>query len=515
MTLTSEIIERHIPCPVCPSSDAYCLYADGHGHCFSCKYHYLPNRIENLNDFTYEYLPWRGVTAQTFRFYNVKTKIDREGKPRSIGFPYTKDSVKIRSLADKHFSWQGETKAGLFGLDRFDPGAHKAILITEGELDALSAYQVLHIPCVSVRSASSALADVNALRSEINAYEKIYLGFDNDAAGDTATAAVARLFDYNKLYCLKYSRRKDANEYLAAGEGDELLNLFRNAQHYLPSTIISSFEDFRKVLVEEKEKGIPYPFPTLTKMTYGIRKGETVLLKAPEKVGKTALMHAIEHQILKETDDNVGAIYIEEPRQRHLQSIAGIELKRPAHLPDSAVSDDQILAALRSLVREDNRLHIYNHFGTSDPDVILDTVRFLVSSRSCGYILFDHITMAVTGLAGEKDERRALEYLASRLEMMVKELTFALILVSHVNDLGQTRGSHYLTKVADITIDAARDTLAPSEQERRTIQLSVPYNRFCSCTGPAGRIVFDPSTYLLTEEPEGQNGNRSDLYQAA
>ena len=27
------------PCPKCTSSDAYILYADGHGHCFSCSYH--------------------------------------------------------------------------------------------------------------------------------------------------------------------------------------------------------------------------------------------------------------------------------------------------------------------------------------------------------------------------------------------------------------------------------------------------------------------------------------------
>ena len=461
-----------------------------------------------MNDFTYEYLPTRGITKDTFRHFGVQTKIRGDGKPVAIGFRYPNGSTKLRSLERKDFSWVGESKPELFGINQFAAGSHKSIVITEGELDACSLYQVLRIPCVSVRSSSSAATDCAAMRSELNAYDKIYLGFDNDAAGDAATAAVARLFDYNKLYHLRYGHRKDANEYLQHGEDTDLLNLYHNSRHYLPSSIVSSFKEFEKILTEETPRGIPYPFPTLTKMTYGIRTGETVLIKAPEKVGKTALMHAIEYQLLKETDSNVGAIYIEESRQRHLQAIAGLQLRRPTHLPDSFTSHIDVLAAVRETVGRDDRLHIYNHFGTSDPDVILDTTRFLVSARDCRYILFDHISMAVTGLAGERDERRALAYLATRLEMMVKELNFALIMVTHVNDIGQSRGSHNLTKVADITISASRDTMALDEKERRTIRLSVPYNRFCYHTGDAGSVVFDPLTYTLTEE-NSDNGRPS------
>ena len=28
----------HNPCPNCPSSDAFAIYDDGHGYCFSCGY---------------------------------------------------------------------------------------------------------------------------------------------------------------------------------------------------------------------------------------------------------------------------------------------------------------------------------------------------------------------------------------------------------------------------------------------------------------------------------------------
>jgi twinkle protein len=107
--------------------------------------------------------------------------------------------------------------------------------------------------------------------------------------------------------------------------------------------------------------------------------------------------------------------------------------------------------------------------------------------------------MAVSGLAGE-DERRALDYLSTRLEMMVKELDFALIIVSHVNDFGQTRGSRYISKIADIRIDATRDVLAHDASARNTTYLSVSKNRFSGMTGPAGKLIFNPATYTYTEE---------------
>jgi twinkle protein len=210
-------------------------------------------------------------------------------------------------------------------------------------------------------------------------------------------------------------------------------------------------------------------------------------------------MHAIEHQLLESTDDPIAAIYLEEPKRRHLQALAGLALGRPAHLPDAGVTDDEIIVALRRLVREDDRLHVYSHFGSDDPEVLADTVRFLVSARGCRYVLLDHITMAVSGLAGE-DERRALDYLSTRLEMMVKELDFSLIFVSHVNDHKQTRGSRLISKIADIRIDLERDLQHADDKERNTSYLTVAKNRFCGKTGFAGKLLFNPITYSYFEE---------------
>lgn len=480
-----------MPCPSCTSSDAYSEWDDGHGYCFSCETYTPPKGVE----YTLEYLPWRGISPDTFRRYEVKTRVSSDGEPLALAFPYPNGSVKVRSIAEKKFWVEGDiSKAGLFGANLFDPGECKDLIITEGELDALSCWQALQIPAVSIQSASSGGRDVAALRSFVGSFERVHLCFDGDEAGRNATSSVARLFEREKLYHVRLSRHKDANAYIMAGEETELRSAFRASKKYLPENISSSLSDFKDILSEAPKWGVPYPFSTLTEMTYGIRQGEIVLITAQEGVGKTSLMHAIEHKLLKETTSNVGAIYLEEPRKRHLEALVGIELGAPVHLPDAGYTADQKLAALESILASDDRLYLVNQHGSLDPDLLLDTIRFLVAGCSCGYICLDHFNMVVGGNTGD-DERKVLDYLGTKLAMMVVELGFAFIGVAHVNDYGQTRGSRYLGKVADVRIDLMRDVQAGDVDTT----LIVSKNRYAAKTGYAGIIKFDPVTYMLKE----------------
>lgn len=447
-------------------------------------------------DFTYEYLPWRGVTKETMQFYGIKTKVDSDGVPTSLGFPYPDGSIKVRKLDHKDFYTVGNTQPGLFGLDKFTAGTYRTLTITEGELDAASLHQVVGGPVVSVHGAGSAARDVGSCRSQLNIYEKIVLAFDGDSPGRIAAAEVARLFDPNKVFEIRFDgRRKDANAFVERGEWDELKRLWWNAKPYLPASVVSSFSDFKEILKGQNKAGVDYPFPTLTRMTYGIRTGETVLLTAQEGVGKTEIMHAIEYKLLRETDDNVAAIYLEEPKRRHLQALAGIHLQKPTHLPGQGIGDTQVFDAVSEVVGRDDRLHLYSHFGSTDPETLLDCIRFLVAARGCKYVLFDHVSMVISA-GGETDERRALDNFTTKLEMMVKELDFSLIMVSHVNDLNQTRGSRWISKVADVRIHATRDLDSGSN----IIHLMIKdKNREVGMTGPAGSYAFNQQTRSYTE----------------
>jgi twinkle protein len=506
---------------MCPSSDAYHIYDDGHGHCFSCggtrtknnmDETIIPIRKEVNNPFvisnaTMEYLPFRGLTKDTVSKYRIATKIDSEGKPHSVGFHYPSGAIKSRLVEEKKFNVTGENTSApsLFGMDLFPPASAKAITITEGELDAPSVFQMLgsNGPAVSVRGSSSARKDCAENFDYLNSFEKVVLAFDNDDAGRKAAREVAQLFDFNKVFQVTFDKLKDANEYLLAGKEKEFRNAWYTARRYLPEGVVSSLQEFEAIIdADEGKESVAGPFPTLDIKSGGIRSGEFILVKAPEGVGKTEFFRAFEYHFLTTTDANIAAIHLEESKSRQLKGLAGYELKKPAHLPEFGVSTEEIKEAIATIVKGEGdreRLHIYSHFGSDDPHILIDVIRFLVTVCECKYVFLDHITMVVSGHEATEDERRTLDFLSTTFAQMCHDLDFTMFCISHVNDDGKTRGSRNISKVSHFTIELSRDIDNPDEFERNKMFVNVSKSRFTGRTGPAGVLRFDPDTYTLSE----------------
>lgn len=455
---------------------------------------------------------YRGITPDTFDVYGVKYGCDDQGEPKAISFRRPNGQVLHRSLDVKEFWFTGESGDGLplFGTDIFAEGGAKAVTITEGYLDALSAFQMMgsQYPVLAVQSASSAKSECSKAYDYLNSFDKIYICFDADAPGQEAAAAVAKLFDFNKVYVVKLDPGlKDANAYLTEGKTKEFYKTWWAAQRFLPEGILSSFADFDRVIDEDVNKpSVSYPFRHIQEKTYGIRTGEMVLVTAQEGLGKTEFFRSIEYHLLKTTDDNIGIIHLEENKARVLKGIVNYEISKPVHLPDHAVSKEDLKKHIRTAAGRDDRIHIYNHFGSDDPDTILSTVRFMAGACGCKYIFLDHITMVVSGLQGD-DERRALDYISTRLAMMVEELDFTLFLISHVNDDGKTRGSRNISKVCDVRIDLSRDLTASSDELRNTTETYISKNRYSGKTGPGGQLFFNTETYILADKEQDDGSN--------
>jgi twinkle protein len=436
---------------------------------------------------------FRGITPKTYKDYGVKLRVDAEGNPHSVVFDLPDGRTLNRLIEDKKFWFSGSQHEGLplFGSDRFPAGSAQAITITEGYFDALASYQMLgsKYPNVAVQSASSAKTECSKAYDYLNSFDKIYIAFDADEQGQNAASAVAHLFDFNKVYLVPLSKeRKDANAYLMSSDDSSYVKAWWASKRFMPSGILSSYSEFDTIFDNDVEKpAIPYPFESLQELTYGIRTGELVLLTAQEGIGKTEIFRAIEYHLLKTTNDNIGVLHLEENKARTLKGYVGYELKTPVHLPEFSLSKDDLKKHLRAATGRDERLHVYSHFGSDDPDVILSTIRFMAGACDCKYIFLDHITMV------------ALDYISTRLAMMVEELDFTLFLISHVNDEGKTRGSRNISKVADLRIDLSRNLTADNDIERNTTDLLVSKNRYAGKTGPAGRLYFNPDSYILQE----------------
>lgn len=516
----SNILLSRLPCPCGLSSDAYTLYDDGHGYCYSgsCKspYHknssgeattrtYGSSQVEkepmDTSKWTYEYLPLRGITADTLRVYKAPTAIDETGKPHSVGFIYPNGGSKARLLHEKAFPSKGMAGVSqLYGMDKFPPGSNRCILITEGEFDAMSAYQMLQgVPAVSIRGAGSAVKDCAENHKYLDSFEKIYLCLDDDEAGRKAATGILDLFAFNKVFFMPLGKMKDANNYLEKGATKEFRSIFFNAKNFMPEGIISGHDEFLKALEEAKAQPmVPYPSEKLQAVTRGIKESELILVTAQTGIGKTEFIRWVQHHLLTTTDANIATIHMEETVADQLKRMASYDLKTPAHFEGNA-SNEEISEALKRITRGSNeRYNVYTHPDVDDPDAIIEAVRFLVKVRGCKYVFLDHISQMVSAL-DDKDERKILDYISTKFARMVKNLNFTMFLISHVNDNGETRGSRYIEKVCNTRIDLSRDKLAADDIERNKMYLALPKNRSGATTGPGGVLAFDPETFTMSE----------------
>ena len=211
---------RHTSCEQCGSSDANALYADGSRFCFSCRTYTEPPKDktqleELLGDDTKiqgsapQIIPLgiskpiteRKISQKTCEFFGVTTTNSDKPNVYKHHYPYYDSegnhvATKLRRVADKSFSVEGKTgKALLFGQHLFSSNNLKTITICEGEIDALSVFEMFapnSYPVVSVRTgAAGAVTDCKKQYEFINSFEKIYLCFDNDETGREASRRVS------------------------------------------------------------------------------------------------------------------------------------------------------------------------------------------------------------------------------------------------------------------------------------------------------------------------------------
>ncbi len=535
----SKQVASKLPCPLCPSSDAFAIYDDDHGYCYSCtgyvrdvkkvvdknEIHGIINyRLargvtantmtkdnNNKEDdnlvYTYEYRGYKGITAKTMEAYGCLTKINDKDESVAIEYPYTDEGSKIRVLPKNIYCEGNMSNAGVFGKQLFNQGSSRSITITEGENDAMAVYQMLgsKYPAVSVRSATQAVTDCRLDYEYINSFEKIYFCFDNDKVGQEALSKCVTMFDPTKVYIVDKTKYKDAHDYLQNDCVKEYVSMWWNAKKYTPKNIISDYSQIMKELdSQDKEVIGSYPLETLQAMTHGIRSGELVLITAQEKIGKTEILRCFEHHLLTTTKLPMSLIHLEEGVKRTIQGIATYELKRPTHLPDSGVSNKDVMDAYKKVTGGDeNRCFFYNHFGTEDQDKIVDTLRYMVTSCGCKFVFLDHITMLATGLENT-DERRMLDNLSTRLATLTRELDFTLFIVSHLNDDGKTRGSRNISKICDLHIRMERNKLTDNMVEQNTTNVTIIDNRYTGLTGPCGKLFFDRETYTMSELNEAE-----------
>ena len=373
----------------------------------------------------------RHITAETAQHfgYGVGTY---KGEAVQVAPYYDADgklvAQKLR-FRDKRFKVTGDLKTALpFGAHAF-PRTGKMLVLTEGEIDALSMSQVQGNKWPVVSIASGAGPQVKKYVAErleyFNGFEKIVLMFDQDEAGREGAKAAALVLG-NRAFIAELPL-KDVNEMLVAGKTAELVEAMWRAKQHRPDGIVE-LSTLKDALLKGVETGLPWPWPTLTEATYGRHLGEVYAIGAGTGVGKTEMFTEVVSQTVSELGLPVCCFFLEQSPGETALRIAGKFINKPLHIPDAGWDQSDLDEAWK-LIEQSRKVFLYDSFGVADWASIEERIRFLAHAEGVQHFFLDHLT-ALT--AGEDDERRSLDTIMSSIGGIVKELNICIYFISHL-----------------------------------------------------------------------------------
>jgi twinkle protein len=524
----------HEPCPQCGSDDNLGRYADGFARCYSqgCGYIEKSNRNNRgrhervgerkergkpkrplLEGGRHSALASRGLTAETAAKFNYLQGRDEDDVPCHIATYYDSRGVpcaqKVR-YANKDFSWRGDSKAAvLFGQQLWSHS--RMVVITEGEIDAMAVSQVqgLKWPVVSIKNgADAAKRDLAHQIEWLEGFDTIVLCFDNDPPGQGAAAECAELFTPGKARIAKLPL-KDAGEMVEQGRGEELIRAIWNAQPWRPDGIVSGVDLIDRALAPPPES-TPYPWEGLNRLLRGQRRGEITTWCAGTGTGKSQAVREIAHY-LRSKGEQVGIIALEQSASQAALDQVSLEMERRLHDPTvrEGVDEESIRAAAHQALQG---LHFYEHFGSLELESLLPKIKYMAHALGVRSVILDHISIMVSGMATDGDERKRIDVLMTRLRSLVEELGLNLHLVSHLRKAGgvpheeggritldDLRGSGAIKQLSDNIVALERDQQAEDPSERNKTTLRVLKCRRFGETGVATELLYNPETGRMRE----------------
>jgi twinkle protein len=509
-------------CDKCGSSDANVIYDDGGSHCFSCRATVRGNgetrqRVEETKDWTpvqgaYIALKSRGLDKETCEAWQYQAG-NYNGKECHIAnYRDAKGTLvcqKIR-LPGKEFPTLGDGKAKpLYGQWRYQSGKH--LIITEGELDALSASQAVGLKWAVVSLPDGAQSAEKALAKAydwLSNFERIVLMFDMDEPGQEAAQKAAAMLPAGRA-CIAALPHKDANETLLKDGPGAIVNAFWRAPPWKPDGIVSGEDITLEDLWATVCAGYPVFPPMLNEKALGLRKGELTLLTAGSGIGKSTWAREIAYALHQKHGCLIGNVFLEEPNVKTAQAYVALHHKVPLGklraAPDM-LTTEQWEGGLRDVVQQ--RMWFYDHFGSLESDNLMSKLHYMAKVLKVDFIILDHISIVTSGIkSGSEGERKDIDILMTRLQSLIQETGVGILAIVHLkrvsgksfNEGGQVslsdlRGSGALEQLSDNVYALERDQQAETEDESTLSLIRILKCRETGETGEADYIRYNRET---------------------
>jgi twinkle protein len=535
------------PCPKCGSKNNLKRWPDGHAFCFSQGCEYKERATGERKVLTEERtaapvrpvslegeavaLPARKIREDTCQHWNYRVG-KYKGHQAQIAHYFDPETRKLTAaklrFADKTFMWLGDAgNVPLYGQWLWKDGG-KMVVVTEGEIDALTVSQLQgnKWPVVSIPGgAAGALKSIQKAIGWLERFDTVVFMFDMDEPGRNAARACAEVLTPGKAKIADLSL-KDANECLKAGKGDEVINAIWNAKVFRPDGIVEGAAITRDSLKQACAIGYNLRYPRLNEIIGGIREREITLLTAGSGIGKSTFAREIAYGLHQDYGLTIGNVYLEESKEKTAQGYVAIDNNVPLGLlrkDPSILTDEEWDKSLNDVIHKG--MYFYDHFGSLDSDHLISKLRYLRISCGCNFVILDHISIVVSGQESSSEgERKDIDRLMTKLRSLVEQTGLGIIAIVHLRQpegkpheeggrvtLSQLRGSGSLKQLSDNVIalernqqgnksDLARCRVLKCREFGETgVADNILYNRI------TGRFLADNNERYVDEDDKPNN----------
>ncbi|UKH49695.1 DNA primase/helicase [Rahnella phage Sarma103] len=551
-----SIFLYHLPCENCGSSDGNSMFSDGHQWCYVCETHvrgtddskaeaskrvYKSNRggdkMSNLLNFgdsqgRYVALTARGISEAICRKAGYWVSKLNSEMYQVADYRDESGAIISQKLRDKNkeFSTRGSHKSSaLFGKHLWTGG--KKIVVTEGEIDMLTVMELQQgkYPVVSLGHGASAAKKTMAANFEyLDTFDEIILMFDMDEAGRKAIEECAPVLPSGKVR-VAVLPLKDANECHMQGRGKDVIDQIWNANAWVPDGVVSAInlkDRVREAMIKDETTGLLFSGqPALNDLTLGARGGEVIMVTSGSGMGKSTF---VRQQMLMwgKGGSKVGLAMLEEAVEETVQDIMGlnnnVRLRQSKDLKSEILEDGRFDQWYDELFNGD-MFHLYDSFAESQEDRLFAKLGYMVDGLDCNVILLDHISIVVSGMEDNSDERKTIDRLMTKLKAFAKTKGVVVVVICHLKNpekgkaheegrpvsITDLRGSGSLRQLSDTIIALERNQQG---DYANLVQLRVLKCRFTGSTGVAGHMLYNQETGWLEataspcNEGEGDSG---------
>lgn len=390
-------------------------------------------------------LPDRKLKQSSLEYFGVKVGVSQvDGEtPVAHYYPYYSGEelkgFKVRVIEGKKMWSMGDLKGvDFFGWPQALAAGGKRLIITEGEIDAMSIYQIckdanaggkyadFNPAVVSLPSgAGSAAKAISGAAGAIKRhFKEVVLCFDSDQPGKDAVEAVLKILPDALVAELPF---KDANEALMKGRGRQVYQAITfNASKPKNTRLVSATSVVARAR-EQVPMGFSYPYKKLTEMTRGRRFGETYYFGAGVKMGKSELLNDLVAWDIKEHGWKVFVVKPEESNIRTLQGVVGKLTNGIFHDPAVPFDFDKFDKGVEELADNLVMLNLYQELTW---DVLKSDIRS-AASEGCKSVYIDPITVLSNGV-NAADANTLLQKMAQELAAMAMDLQIIVHIFCHL-----------------------------------------------------------------------------------